>query len=316
MKTRFLLPTMLLALLPATAFAQFEDKSFDELMQTGIRLYNEGKTNPITYRHALEAFRQARKLDPDNHIVTFNIARTFHRMGDCEEALNNYLYYQAASITDDDYTDVSAAIGELSKQCGVKGSLTLQCMPENAAISIDGERAVECNGTHQLKEGYHHYVVFADGYDTISGDIEIQMGESTKLDIVLDMSNERINMVSRPELIDRSLLWSGISIASIGLIATIAGGAITILSYEEVGFHDELYWKDFVKNDTLYKAGLGTTLGGTAVTLIGIGMILGDVISTYRQDKKRVQSFDNDYAIRPSVSFTKDGAQAGFKMTF
>ncbi len=311
MKRLIALPVLLLGLLPATAFAQFEDKSYDELMQIGMRLYNEGQTNKISYANAIRAFEAARRLNPDASIVSYNIARTYHRMGNCEQALNAYLWYQSNAIIEPDYNDVSGYISELSKQCGSKGTVSLRCVPSSAMISFDGERPVACSAHHRLKVGTHRFVIAADGFMSQEGEIEVVENETVAAEFELDMTLERQQMITRLDLSDRKQFWGGVAVGSLGILATIAGSVLMGTSYDE----QDYAWEN-MRNDTRYYAGMGTTIAGGLAAIAGIWMIVDSVTTAAKEDRKRVNQYRDLFAVKPAVSFSSEGAAASLQFTF
>ncbi|MBO5753607.1 MAG: tetratricopeptide repeat protein, partial [Proteobacteria bacterium] len=137
--------------------------SFESLMTKGLEYYKKGSQDPQNYAQAIEYFSAAKKQNPLPDVV-YNIARSYHLMGDCENALESYREFAMTSAAN--ANKVKDYISSLSSQCGVKmGSLILKCEPANAVVSIDNAANVACNGTHSLTAGDHSLLITAEGYE-------------------------------------------------------------------------------------------------------------------------------------------------------
>ena len=310
---------MLLAtLIPVTATAQSESsayagKSFDSVMQEGIRLYNEGKTNANRYQDALDAFLYAHQLEPDQAIVTYNIARTYHRLGNCEKALNHYLIYQSIAIADSDYTDVSEYIAALTKQCGMTGTLVLHCSPSQAEVSFDGERAVLCDGIHTLKAGKHHYAVQAKGYASVEQDIQIDINSVATSTIALQHSDTTTFLITRPSIWKDPIFVSGFAAASAGALASITGSIMLACGYDKQPSKNR---ERYDRNNGLITGGAVTLALGGAALGAGLGLLIHYAISTHKTDDERIQQYRKALSFDPVIHLSSDGASAGIQFVF
>ena len=289
-----------------------ESKSFDELMQSGIRFYNEGKNNPENYQKALEAFRQARRKEPDETITAYNIARTFHRLGNCEQALNHYLWYANATEKDRDRKDVSEYISELTKQCGENGRLVLSCEPSEARVSIDGERGIECSGVHNLKSGEHRLSFTAEGYKRHEESVTIETGQKEELNIVLkaDKTEEVFDRTSaEDDHHQRVLFWTGIALNAAGIAITTTGGALLAVSVDQN--------KNKNRRDNA-KFGTGIALAGVGAAAVGVGLwlVIENAMKMADADKKRLEPYQQLLSVSPVIQFTGESASAGINITF
>ena len=295
---------------PATAqttSSPHEGKSFDTVMQEAIRLYNEGKTNPSQYEEALDAFLYAHRIQPDEAIVTYNIARTYHHLGNCEKALNHYLLYQSVALADSDYMDVSEYVAALTKQCGLTGSLVLHCAPSHATISLDGERAVPCDGVHTLKAGQHHYIVQADGYTPMEADCQIEINSISTADIELQRTVQSIAPKKRPSLWEEPLFIAGFATTTAGTRAASTGGILMASAYDES--------RRRRKDGHLYGGTALLTIGSVAVGT-GLGLILYHVLKTRHQDEDRVQQYQQKLAFEPVIEWSPERVSAGIHIVF
>lgn len=309
---------LLVTLMPVTATAQTESsayagESFSSVMQEGIRLYNEGKTDASRYQDALNAFLYAHQLEPDQAIVTYNIARTYHRLGNCEKALNHYLLYQSIAIADSDYTDVSEYIAALTKQCGMTGTLVLHCSPSQAEVSFDGERAVLCDGMHTLKAGKHRYSVRAKGYASIEQDINIDINSVATSTVALQHSDSTTFLINRPSLWEDPIFVSGFAAASVGALASITGGILLACGYDKQSIENSTRYD---RDDGLITGGAVTLALGGAALGAGIGLLIHYAISTHKTDDERIQQYRNTLSFDPVIHLSSDGASAGIQFIF
>ncbi|MCO4771969.1 MAG: tetratricopeptide repeat protein [Deltaproteobacteria bacterium] len=73
-----------------------EDDRARELFENGKRLYDEG-----LYKDAVAAWQAAYDLSPDRHLLLFNIANAFERLGRYQEALDHLNRYRALAPADE-----------------------------------------------------------------------------------------------------------------------------------------------------------------------------------------------------------------------
>ena len=305
----------LTVLVPLTATAQSLDspyagKSFDSVMKEGIRLYSEGKTNPIRYEEALDAFLYAQSIDPDQAIVTYNIARTYHQLGNCEKALNHYLLYQSVAFTDADYMDVSEHIAALTKQCGMTGSLVLHCTPSHSTVSFDGERPVPCDGVHTLKTGAHHYTIMATNYISQEADCSIEINSVSTATIELQRTEQAKALDTTPSIWKDPIFLAGFSSAAAGTLFMITGGIMMASAHSESSnnYYDR-------NKGLLYGGATMLAIGGAAVGT-GLGLLLYHVLKKHDEDANRVNQYQQKLAFDPVIQLSPDSANLGIHIVF
>ena len=305
----------LTVLVPVTATAQSLDspyagKSFDSIMKEGIRLYSEGKTNPDRYEEALDAFLYAQSIDPDQAIVTYNIARTYHQLGNCEKALNHYLLYQSVAFTDSDYMDVSEHIAALTKQCGMTGSLVLHCAPSHATVSFDGERPVPCDGVHTLKTGAHHYTIMATNYLSQEDDCSIEINSVTAATVELQRTEQAKALDTTPSIWKEPMFIAGFSSAAAGTLFVITGGIMMAAA------HSEKTTDRYDRNKGLLYGGAATLAIGSAAVGAGLGLLLYQVFRQHDVDTDRSNQYQQKFAFDPMIQLSPDSANLGIHIVF
>ena len=173
------------ALTAGSAFAQDNDE-FTRLMMQGVRQFKEGQNNPAQYEAAIESFKAARQINPIPD-ATYNIARAYHKLGKCDEALASYREYAATSA--ENAASVKDFIASLSKECGnTKGTLILRCSPENTRVSIDGQPAGSCLPEQIIAVGTHDLVFTADGYKTETRSVTVVADSRKATPIVVELN--------------------------------------------------------------------------------------------------------------------------------
>jgi len=80
---------------PALAQSGTDDRA-RELFENGARLYDEG-----LYDEAIQAWQAAHGLSPDKHLLLFNMANAYERLGRYQEALDYLNRYRALAPNDE-----------------------------------------------------------------------------------------------------------------------------------------------------------------------------------------------------------------------
>ena len=326
------------SLLGNTVFGQTDDEAFARLMEEGVQHYRAGSTNPKEYEAAIESFKKAKKIQsiPD---VTYNIARSYHKLGKCPEALETYREFAMTSAQN--AATVKDYIQELNTQCGnLKAKLNLTCIPSQTMVQIGHAEAVPCNGVHELPTGVHQLKFTAEGYsletrevgfstpaDVKSLKVELKPSASTphvansqtnasKATTTLQDTKAAIQEQASLHcpssngsgLGDKSaLFWAGVGTGAGGVILSVVGGALLGNAYRKVIINDTA---GFYEKKDGYLAGGGVLLGiGAAAALAGIGMIIADVV---------VGNDDTSQAFRviPSVSVGSEFSSASLTIEF
>lgn len=168
-----------------SAFAQDNDE-FTKLMMQGVRQFKEGQNDPAQYEAAIESFKAARQINP-NPDATYNIARAYHKLGKCDEALASYREYAATSA--ENAESVKEYIQTLSKECGnTKGTLMLRCSPENTRVSIDNQPSGSCLPEQVVAVGTHYLTFAADGYKTETRTVTVVADSRKATPIVVELT--------------------------------------------------------------------------------------------------------------------------------
>ena len=295
--------------IPASAFAD-ANNDFTRLMTQGIEQYKAGKNDPNQYEAAIATFKKAYALNP-NPDITYNIARAYHQLGNCESALSSYREYALTSQTNAD--SVSQYISELSAQCDKKtGVLNLICSPTHAVISIENSdiQNEPCNGKHSLPFGTHHIHVAATDYIDQDREITIDSTQSKTMMIELEphiVVEQTTQNASTSEF--TPLFWSGVGATGGGILFTIIGGALLGTAHDSIEYNNihGLY----ERNDSKQDAGAALLSIGIVATLAGVGLFVADTIV-------RTKPSETTSASRfvPSISVSANSASAGLNVSF
>ena len=320
----------LLCSIPCIAHADLvNQEQFEKYIVEGVNHYKAGANDPKEYKVAIEYFEKAKALNniPD---VVYNIGRSYHMMGDCENALKNYREYALTSAENSE--KVKGYIDEMSKQCsGRMGKINIRCVPENAKISIDGAEPVACSGTHDLSVGDHAIVAMADAYMPEERDVTISADDKNAKSIVIEMkqadssglfptgadaqangtaddaSDESIANIGEASKPLGILFWSGVGAAGLGVVLSIAGTSLLATSYEEhtLNLTDKL----IEKNDSRYNGGAALLSLGLIATTAGAVLFVLDRVLPADDDPQAVR-------IAPSFGVGADSASAALTVTF
>jgi len=322
----------LLSVVPAVAQAQdgylsdvqarYSGQSTDEIIKDGLRLYSEGRTNPAKFEEAIDVFEYARSLDPDQTILYYNIARSYHLLGSCEKALNEYLIYQSVAAGSEDYSDVSGYIDALSKQCGDQGTVVLTCSHADAVVSFDGERKEVCDGIHRIKAGSHRLAASKQGYFDYNTNINIDVDQLVEINIDLTKdknANSGEQVIYEPESLARPLWISGVVTTSLGTAAIIAGSIVVSLDYAKDNNTNKKNdlgddGSSMISTEMLTGAVLWG-IGGTSL-ITGIILLIVDAAKTDTREEQKLQHYHDSLSISPSISITDSGAAAAVNFTF
>ncbi|MBQ9816695.1 MAG: PEGA domain-containing protein [Proteobacteria bacterium] len=320
-------------LLCSNAYADNNEELFSKYMYEGIDHYKAGSNDPNEFLKAIEAFEKAKTIDPIPDI-SYNIARSYQQLGNCEKALENYREYAITSA--ENAEAVKEHIQTLSNQCGKsKGSLTVKCAPENAKVRIDGADPVACQSTYELATGEHTLMFIADNYKTETRTIEITTdNQKIPKNVVVEMTSAVDNTTAERELSEDMisgnedlesddsdyeeaapagpvskpgiLFWSGVGTTGGGVLLTIIGAAVLGTAHDPITINRF----DAYERNTGKQAGGGVLLGlGIAATLGGATMIILDRLLP---PKDNTQSF----RVAPAISVTPETTSATLTMTF
>ena len=308
-----------------------ENETFKTTMQQGILYYNQGSMNPQMYEKAIEQFTIARKYS-DNPTPIYNIARAYHHLNRCEDALKNYREYQSITREIKQYgvNDVSTFISQLTAECGVStASIQLLCTPAETTVTVDNGSPVPCYELNTIMAGQRRLVFQLKGYATASRIVNIKGDESRYFEVTMDKTSSKIKELDQQELlasedrssIDRSLLepprplasrgllWGGVASAGVGTIFAITGAALAATAFDERrnARDDSVYYEI---HESKRNAGIALlTIGGAAmiagITMITIDMIRENKYEQYRSDQ-----------LSPYIAVSGDGAAAGIHWTF
>jgi tetratricopeptide (TPR) repeat protein len=289
---------------PHAAYAQ---ESFDDLVAKGLKSYSDGK-----YDDAIELFMKARVLD-DQADLLYNIARCYHKKGDCIAAQEHYKRFTSRPNATPDLVEKTANwVTELG-QCATTGSLALACTPANATVSIDGDaRTGPCGKFDDLKPGEHSLLVTSPGYEAQSLTVKVEVDK-----VITATAN--LKRAEGPVTTDSGANWLGWGLTGGGAAVLVAGLSVDIANLSN---QDEL--KTLIKGDparasvedaysrnqtitwVLYGLGAATAITGVVFLITGVGKPASE---------QRAQSADG-FTWQLVPSFSPDHAGGLLQLTF
>jgi hypothetical protein len=318
-------------------------------MMKGVKHFKAGRNDPAEYQKAIDAFKAAREINPIPD-ATYNIARSYHMMNNCEMALATYKEYATTSV--ENAESVKDFIAELTEQCGNNaGTLKMRCTPANAMVSIDGEAPTQCVAEQTIPTGDHKLVISADGYNSQTRNVSVTTkSQSTEIIVELQKSQQaqapkqqapKTEQASKPaetssvtdwrsqyakqiatpaqtpvqeENVTSSpssaMFWAGVALGGIGTVSSLVGGILAGTAYEEA---------EYVSHDNLVlptfdekksKLNAGYALIGIGAAATITGVVL--VIVDHFSQK----SNDQTAAVTPMINLGAGNASAGIAVTF
>ncbi|MFW6057518.1 MAG: hypothetical protein ACOC9W_01570 [Persicimonas sp.] len=124
-------------------------ETFREHVKRGAELRKSGE-----HRQALEEFDKARAI-ADHPKLGYAVGRIYEDLGDCAQARAEFEQSLADGRAKAGLEDkLNEALEENQHSCVDRGSLTVECIPEDARLRVDGESAA-CTSEVELTAGEH-----------------------------------------------------------------------------------------------------------------------------------------------------------------
>lgn len=304
---RFCLVFSVMLALVCPSAPLFADESFDALVADGLKSYSDGQ-----YDDAIKKFMQARVLD-DQPDLLYNIARCYHKKGDCVAAKEHYKRFIAKpGATADRITQTETYITELG-ECATTGDLALACTPANATVSIDGDaQKGVCGKFEDLKPGQHSLLVVAPGYEALAMTVNVDVNKVTTASANLKRAEGAIDSGSGAN-------WLGWGLVSGGAALVLGGVIVDIVNLDNQSKLETLKKSDperaevedaFERNQTilwvLYGAGAATAITGVVFLITGVG-----------KPSTEAQALgDSGFSWQLAPSFSPDHAGGLFTLTY
>lgn len=176
----------LFALLPADGLAEpsAKDRSrAKRLDRVGKDAYREGK-----FTDAAIAFDEAYQADPKPKYL-YNLAKSREKADQLAAAVESYELYLEVAPEAEDADRVRGVMEFLDAKVRRSfGKIEVTSKPDRSAVAISGagvERASTTPLSAWLAPGPYEAVVTRPGYETVRTTVEVKVGESTPLEVVL-----------------------------------------------------------------------------------------------------------------------------------
>lgn len=312
-KLVFILLFLTLALSPNLVFSQDKD-SFKTIVNTGVQYYSAGN-----YAQAIDAFKKASAIQ-ENADVTYNIARSYHRLNDCQNALMYYAKFQTQVSSNEEKQAVEKYIQELSG-CKQEGKILPLCSPANTTVRIDeSKETLKCGNIHSVAVGNRKLLFEAQGHEPVTRLINVIANNTTTVSVTLDgqapaPAEPVVSQESTPEpesgqslpsqksdSADRGLNWLGLGFVIAGGSSSLLGGILLGASHSEIQ-NNEVYRR----NKGAYYSGWVFTGLGAAATITGLVVLILDL---------RVSVSIDRVALSPIFEAGPDSAHAGIHLQF
>ncbi|MFA5625624.1 MAG: tetratricopeptide repeat protein [Bradymonadales bacterium] len=313
-KTLIFVALFLVLALPSSLFAQ-SDESFKSLVDTGVQSYSAGD-----YHRAIDAFKRASEIR-ENADVTYNIARSYHRLNDCQNALSYYAKFQSQVTSSEDKQAVEKFIKELA-DCKQEGKLLPLCSPANASVRVDdSQEMLSCGNIHKIAVGNRKLSFEADGFETVKRMVNIVAQQTTTVSVTLDGNKpDQKQPVEETEIASHKMEvptksacdlcrsseganWLGLGLVIGGGTSSLLGGILLAASYSKYSESQTLYSK---KAGAYYSGVIFTSLGVLS-TAAGVLVLIFDW---------RINTKASRVAVSPIFETGKDSASAGIHLRF
>jgi hypothetical protein len=135
----------------------------------------------------------------DHPDLTYNIGRAYTRLRRCDEARRAFItYLQRPEITKADDEKARQNLKELSS-CVPPARLAVECSPETAMVSVDGEPSKACPTEFEVEpDEQHRIVVTAREYETAEETRTPASGETVAVEIELQKPEKEIPPPTEP----------------------------------------------------------------------------------------------------------------------
>ncbi len=216
---------VILTLFSSTVYAQ---DLFESLIEQGSIAYS--KQN---YKKAIIKFKAALEIKEHKDLY-YNIARSYHSLDNCREAISNYIRYKELSGGKDEISKrIDHYMNELS-DCYSSGIVEVTCSPPTTRVYVNyNDREYSCMHKMRLRAGNRKLTFEAPGLPSTTRMINVSNEKTTKLFVSLDgktkaeASAERSEKkIDLPEYIEESTpnyLAGGLAITAAALGGTAIG---------------------------------------------------------------------------------------------
>jgi tetratricopeptide (TPR) repeat protein len=257
------------------AGAAHAQESFDDLVARGLKAYSDGQ-----YDEAVEIFMKARVMD-DQPDLLYNIARCYHKKGDCIAAQEHYKrFVSRPNATPELVEKTKGWVAELG-ECATTGTLALACTPGDATVSIDGDAQTgPCGKFDGLKPGEHSLLVTAPGFKAQAMTVRVEVGRVTTATANL----ERAEAGATAPVVEDGANWLGWSLTGAGAALLIAGMSVDIANLSnqdelktlDVGSAERAPVEDAYERNraiiwALYGVGAAAAVTGVVFLITGVG---------------------------------------------
>jgi len=179
----------------AADYTQEQLETFKSNLAEGTKAYNQEK-----FETALEKYKAARNAI-DEPRITYRIALTQEKLDRCADARRTYATFLEKSEADSDLQSQRQSardkLESLRQQCPPRGRLSVTCTPDDATVSVD-DKSKSCPAEFELAPGTHEVSAEADGYESVSGSVDIREAETTNQKVVLEPTPSANKPTARP----------------------------------------------------------------------------------------------------------------------
>lgn len=289
-----LLSVLLMFAVVPVASAQ---NSFDDLVSAGIAAYQSGD-----YDKAIENFLKARIMQ-DEPVLTYNIARSYHKKGECLPAVENYNKYMGRKGADP--ANVDKAKGYLVEigECSTEGTLSMTCTPGDANVKIGTQEKGPCSD-FALEQGDYVVIVTKDGYTPRDFRVTIKPDQIEPLVAVLEKIPEVVGPTGPEEPGPNILAWSLVGTGGLLIVGAVAVDLVNLFINEEELKQLSLTHPDRKSFEDSYKLNqvLILTLGGLGIAAAATGAVLLILDATSEEDTTASKSDEDSSGVSWSVA--------------
>ncbi len=263
---KIILAIVLFLFLTPSLMAQ---ENFETLVEAGAAAYNNKD-----FKTAIEKFKAAIEVKEHKDLY-YNIARSYHALDQCEQAISNYMRYKELTRGENNVTRrIDKYLAELS-DCYSLGKVQLTCSPASTRVYVNyNNNEYTCMNEIKLRAGNRTLTFEAPGYETQTRTINVTKGETTKLAISLDGKSlpeeeEQLKLYDKSE--DPALILPPQSTPNYLAIGLSVGAAVF------AGTAVALHFANTDDSDALFYTAISLDIGAIIASTTAAVLLIADI---------------------------------------
>lgn len=162
---------------PCTSLSPERTEEYTAIAMSAIEAYNRED-----YATSIELNLEALKICYEDANLYYNLARSYHKAGDCHMALFTYEEISIDDLDKDKRKTLAAHTSELQAACGASGIVLITCDDSDVELEFSG-RTTRCPFTGRVDFGDHEIVATRPGYRPWFGTLRVVEGSDNTFDV-------------------------------------------------------------------------------------------------------------------------------------